>query len=433
MKKYKNLIPVLLICFMALGIYNTYTGAAEKQEKINENLEKARENRKKGVIQDALTYYETAMNVEKNFDIEREVGQMLEEAELYKEAEKWGEHLIEKFPREPNGYSFLLAQYIADGEYEACFRLNDKAVNNKCINKTFENLMAEIDYLYEYGYETYEDVKTFSAGMGAGMRKGEWRLLDDKGNANADGFLEVGLYNGEVFPVKKEDGWLYVTPDGNKKIDVSKPGNCEELGYLSDNIFKARYKGSYGYYNTEMKEIAGGFDVASSMNEGIGAVCSQGKWRLLDSEGKQIGKEYREIVINVRDMAYQNKRIWVSDEEDNYYMINMDGERIGDGSVENSKGFTVSEGMAAVEKNGKWGFMDSEGTMVIDPQYEDARSFCNGYAAVEQSGKWGFIDEQGTIVIEPQFVDVRDFSNGNVFVKRAGEWELLKLYRYNYE
>lgn len=433
MKKYKNLIPILLICFMALGIYSSYTGAAEKQEKISENLAKAREHREKGVIQDALTYYEAAMELENNFDIEYEAGQMLEEAELYEEAEKWGEHLIEKFPKKAEGYSFLLAQYIAEEDYESCFQLNDKAVNNKCVNKNFEELMTRIDYLYEYEYEKYEDVLTFSAGMCAGMVEGKWKLLNDNGSSEASGFLEAGLYNGEVFPVKQEDGWQYVTPDGNKKIDISKLENCQELGVLIGDVFKAKCNGRYGYYNKDIEEIVGGFEAASSMNEGIAAVNSKGKWKLLDGEGKQIGKEYKEIVINVRDIAYQSERIWVSDDGESYYMIDSAGERIGGESVDNSRGFTVTEGMAAVERNGKWGFMDYQGDMVIEPQYEDARSFCNGYAAVKQGGRWGFINEQGTMVIEPQFSETKDFSNGNVFVKRGESWELLKLYRYNYE
>lgn len=433
MKKYNNLIPLLLVFLMALGIYSDYTGAAEKREKINENLTVARENRKKGIVQDALTYYQAAIELEDNFAIELEVGEMLEEAQFYKEAEEWGEHLVEKFPKEADGYSFLLAQYITDEDYESCFQLNDKAQNNKCINETFRGLMADIDYLYEFAYGKYEDVTTFASGMGSGMEKGKWKLLDAKGNSDASGFLAAGLYNGEVFPVKQEDGWQYVTADGSKKIDVSGLKGCEELGVLNGNIFKAKCKGVYGYYNTALEEIAGGFEAASSMNEGIGAVYVDGNWKLLDSEGKQIGKEYKDIVINVRDVAYQNERTWVSDDGENYYMVDAAGERIGKETVDASKGFTVPEAPAAVARDGKWGFMDNQGNMVIEPKYEDARSFCNGYAAVKQGGLWGFINAQGDMALEPQFEDVRDFSDGSVFVKRQEDFELLKLYRDNYD
>ena len=36
---------------------------------------------------------------------------------------------------------------------------------------------------------------------------------------------------------------------------------------------------------------------------------------------------------------------------------------------------------------------------IINPQYEDARNFYEGLAAVKRNGKWGFIDEDNRTVI----------------------------------
>ena len=83
--------------------------------------------------------------------------------------------------------------------------------------------------------------------------------------------------------------------------------------------------------------------------------------------------------------------------------------------------------------DGKWGFVDKDGEKVINPQYEDARSFANGFAAVKKNGLWGFINTEGKIVIEFQFDGARDFnSNGCVFVLTDSEWELLRLYKSNH-
>ena len=88
---------------------------------------------------------------------------------------------------------------------------------------------------------------------------------------------------------------------------------------------------------------------------------------------------------------------------------------------------------AAVKIKDKWGFVDKDGKMVIQPTYEDARSFSDGYAAVCQAGKWGFIDMQGKMVISPQFEDTKDFNEqGCVFVKLDGMWQLLIMYKYNH-
>jgi hypothetical protein len=75
---------------------------------------------------------------------------------------------------------------------------------------------------------------------------------------------------------------------------------------------------------------------------------------------------------------------------------------------------------------------------VIKPQYEDARGFGEGLAAVKMGGKynhkWGFIDKNGKVIIEPQFDAVpryngsnerTSFNNGLSPVKINGKWGFI--------
>lgn len=57
-----------------------------------------------------------------------------------------------------------------------------------------------------------------------------------------------------------------------------------------------------------------------------------------------------------------------------------------------------SEGLAAIERNGKWGFVDKTGKEVIPSIYKDVGDFSEGYAQVQRTwdGQWGFIDKNGT-------------------------------------
>ena len=58
----------------------------------------------------------------------------------------------------------------------------------------------------------------------------------------------------------------------------------------------------------------------------------------------------------------------------------------------------------------------------------------NGLAAVCIDGKWGFVDTDENIVIEPQFSGAKDFNEkGSCFVCVGNKWQLLKLYRLNRE
>jgi hypothetical protein len=44
-----------------------------------------------------------------------------------------------------------------------------------------------------------------------------------------------------------------------------------------------------------------------------------------------------------------------------------------------------------------------EGQVMIEPQYEAAKSFSNGVAAVSVDGKWGYINQANELIVEPQF------------------------------
>ncbi|GHV12530.1 hypothetical protein FACS1894219_05630 [Clostridia bacterium] len=62
--------------------------------------------------------------------------------------------------------------------------------------------------------------------------------------------------------------------------------------------------------------------------------------------------------------------------------------------------------MAPVYKNGKCGFINTKGDVVIPYIYDSVHWFCEGYAAVKKGGKWGFIDDTANIVIPFEYDDV---------------------------
>lgn len=53
--------------------------------------------------------------------------------------------------------------------------------------------------------------------------------------------------------------------------------------------------------------------------------------------------------------------------------------------------------MAPVLENGKWGFINQRGEMVIQPQFEIVDVFYNGSCIAKKDGKWGLIDKDGEI------------------------------------
>ena len=80
--------------------------------------------------------------------------------------------------------------------------------------------------------------------------------------------------------------------------------------------------------------------------------------------------------------------------------------------------------MAHVKKNGKWGYSDKAGQLIIALQFDDAGEFDEGLAPVQIGYLWGYIDNLGKIVINPQFYDAGPFTDGLARARLYGDEEL---------
>ena len=61
----------------------------------------------------------------------------------------------------------------------------------------------------------------------------------------------------------------------------------------------------------------------------------------------------------------------------------------------------MREGLAAVEHETGWGFVDSDNRIVIEPKYEWVSDFCEGRAEVQTEQGMGLIDRHGVCIIPP--------------------------------
>lgn len=74
------------------------------------------------------------------------------------------------------------------------------------------------------------------------------------------------------------------------------------------------------------------------------------------------------------------------------------------------------DGWAILGKNDKWDFVDKSGKALTDFRYSDVGLFDEGMAKVKKGEKYGFINESGEEVIAPQYAKVWDFSRGKAKV-----------------
>lgn len=72
----------------------------------------------------------------------------------------------------------------------------------------------------------------------------------------------------------------------------------------------------------------------------------------------------------------------------------------------------VAEGFDAVLKDGKWGFVDTSGKLVIPLQFESPAQFRHGFATVKKEGKMGIIDKTGKLLVDFLYDYIGDYNDG---------------------
>jgi hypothetical protein len=90
--------------------------------------------------------------------------------------------------------------------------------------------------------------------------------------------------------------------------------------------------------------------------------------------------------------------------------VNTEGEMIINPKFDSAQ--ILFEDLGAVKNGDKWGYVNRNGDLIIPAQFKEASYFTEGLAPVQLETKWGYIDEQGKMVIKPQFDHAHQFSQG---------------------
>lgn len=127
-----------------------------------------------------------------------------------------------------------------------------------------------------------------------------------------------------------------------------------------------------------------------------------------------------------------------------YFYINTKGERVyGDLTTKTAQFMgknnalpPLTDGMRAWNDpasswGAKWGFIDADGKVVIQPRFKDCRPFSEGLALVNEEGAVFFIDKKGQKAFEPKWDtndihNISDVHDGIIAVKSG--WNAVSYY-----
>ncbi len=65
-----------------------------------------------------------------------------------------------------------------------------------------------------------------------------------------------------------------------------------------------------------------------------------------------------------------------------------------------------------MKKDGRWGYVDTAGSLVIEPKFDEAGGFSGDYAVVREGGRYGVIDRTGAFRCPPTYERLSPFCAG---------------------
>lgn len=247
-----------------------------------------------------------------------------------------------------------------------------------------------------------------------GEKDGEFVLLDLNGNR---------IENQEiVIKMPTKDGKHYIVADKNEMYDI--------INESGESIIE----NSYAY----MEEIDSNYFVVGNNNKN-GIIDLSGKAvvdltynSIFSIDGTDllqanisststvslIDRKTMKVLITLDNASVDIEEDYVkvySEEEIHYF--NDEGKEL------TSKEVFPNNELYAKEINGKWGFVDKNGDLKVQNEYDMVTEFNEyGFAGIKKGGKWGSINSKGEIVQEPIYEI--DWTNPNFIGKyyQSEEW-----------
>lgn len=447
MKSNKTLIIVAILLLNVLVVYMVGQTLLGKASNYEIKLEEARNLAEQDLCVRAIEAYNSALGYEDTLDVR------LELLNVYEKALETGEYsrsnslyskvagITEVYPKEPKAYEAACQFLMKYEKYDSCAELLMKADDLYVTSPELQNILKEARYKHKVSYTTYSQISSLYDNSYLVEVDGIYNHLDADTNTMRDGnysyassysegyaFVRVGSTEGEFRSyVIDKGGVRQCYLDGVTESSGVGMGSKDGKDCL---LIAGKKDGRYQYYDMTGAVVFGDYVFAGRFRNNIAAVQeAEGQWKLINAEGKPIiDKVFEDVILNEFDECAPKGMIFAKS-EGKYRLYNMQGKQVGDFTCDDAKPFIDT--CTAFKSGDLWGFVNANGQVAIEPQFEDAKAFSKGIAGVKRDGRWSFINESSETVLEGDYEDVGHlFIKGKCFVKVDGRWAVLHMY-YN--
>jgi len=359
------------------------------------------------------------------------------------------------------GYGFYPDYFSQDNGRYFFINKSGKRITNRIFKNArgFSEGLAAVKVGKDYGYidkscrfifkPQFSDARDFHEGLAltAPANSQDWGYITKSGKLaiNDHNYPSSGMFffkgSGDHFseglaPVFIGDKYGFI----NKCGEVVIPPLFEVARPFSEGLAVVEMAGRYGFIDKTGKlVIEPQFDLVGDFSEGLAPILQLRKSRFVkrpptDKKGFPLWQSANDYILDDCKYGFIDKNgkyvieprfkvpleLSYNISQSLRRSFNRTGQQVDETHLQSSSfssnvGF--SEGMASVCVAGKYGFVDTNGTMVIQPQFEWAQAFCEGLAPVCIDSRYGFIDKTGKFVIKPQFDSAQQFSEGFAVVE----------------
>lgn len=237
----------------------------------------------------------------------------------------------------------------------------------------------------------YAEIKGFTdSNCYVVVEEGKLELIDEKENVLLDsGFDTIeGIHSDNIVIV--EDGKYGIIK--NKGESVISP-EYESLEYAFEDYYIAGKDGKKGLIDLENNiKIDFNYETMSYVEEANLLVADK-DLEHTDVINSMLEIVLKDIIVSELNTEYGYLRVR-SGEEYKYYNFKLE-EKTNIEMLSTNTLFLIKE-------NGKYGYVNKNGEKIVNPIYDDAKeqnSF--GYCAVKKDGLWGVLKSDGTVILEP--------------------------------
>ena len=279
------------------------------------------------------------------------------------------------------------------------------------IVKNQEEKYGVIDFtnriILEAKYDEIKDI--YNDGKYVVKEAGEYKLI----NKNSEVILEenavnIKEINGDNLVIEQEALYGIINIKGETILEA----DFEVLENIFSNYYIAKKAGKYGIIDSNGEEkISFVYDNINYREEGI---IEASKNEEIDSDlyNTSFELKVKGIISSIENQkGYMRIR---TEGEHKYYNFKFEEKAPNEVLINNN--------LFLSKKDGKYGYVDNSGNLVIDYIYEDAlEQNTAGFAAVKKDGLWGSIDKNGNEVIEPKYK-----LENNIIIDFIGKWHIAE-------